>query len=107
MPNNLVMYLIIGIIAIVLCIVFFFIGSAARKNKAEKAIGSAEEEARRILSDAIKNAEAKKKELLIEAKEEEVEQIKALLVEEMKQAAELSVPLEVDVKTGMNWYEAK
>ena len=46
-------------------------------------------------------------ELLIEAKEEEVEQIKALLVEEMKQAAELSVPLEVDVKTGMNWYEAK
>ena len=41
------------------------------------------------------------------AKEEEVEQVKALLVEEMKQAAELSVPLEVDVKTGMNWYEAK
>ena len=70
MPNNLLMYLIIGIIAIVLCIVFFFIGSAARKNKAEKAIGSAEEEARRILSDAIKNAEAKKKELLIEAKDE-------------------------------------
>ena len=46
-------------------------------------------------------------ELLIETKEEEVEQVKALLVEEMKKAAELSVPLEVDVKTGMNWYEAK
>ena len=46
-------------------------------------------------------------ELLIEAKEEEVEQVKALLVEEMKKAAELSVPLEVDVKTGTNWYEAK
>ena len=46
-------------------------------------------------------------ELLIEAKEDEVEQVKVLLVEEMKKAAELSVPLEVDVKTGMNWYEAK
>ncbi len=70
MPNDLITYLIIGIIAVVLCIVFFLLGSVARKNKAEKAIGSAEEEARRILSDAIKNAEAKKKELLIEAKDE-------------------------------------
>ena len=70
MPNDLITYLIIGIIAVVLCIVFFVLGSVARKNKAEKAIGSAEEEARRILSDAIKNAEARKKELLIEAKDE-------------------------------------
>ncbi len=40
-----------------------FIGITVRKNTAEKEIGSAEEEAKRIVSDAIKNAEAKKKEL--------------------------------------------
>ena len=47
-----------------------FIGITIRKNTAEKEIGSAEEEARRIVSDAIKNAEAKKKELVLEGKEE-------------------------------------
>ena len=47
-----------------------FIGITVRKNTAEKEIGSAEEEAKRIVSDAIKNAEAKKKELVLEGKEE-------------------------------------
>ena len=58
------------IIALVVAVIFFFIGMLARKAKAEKAIGSAEKEAKRILSDAIKTAEARKKELLIEAKDE-------------------------------------
>ena len=70
MPEGILYYVILGIVAVVFSLVFFFVGAAARKNKAEKAIGSAEEESRRILSDAIKNAEAKKKEVLIEAKEE-------------------------------------
>ena len=47
-----------------------FIGITVRKNTAEKEIGSAEEEAKRIVSDAIKNGEAKKKELVLEGKEE-------------------------------------
>lgn len=63
-------YVIVGIVAVVVAVIFFAVGSSFRKRKAEKAIGSAEEESRRILSDAIKNAEAKKKEVLIEAKEE-------------------------------------
>ncbi len=46
-------------------------------------------------------------ELLIEAEENELEQVERLLREEMQHAAELSVPLEVDVHTGNNWYEAK
>ena len=70
MPEGILYYVILGIVAVAFSLVFFFVGSAVRKNKAEKAIGSAEEESRRILSDAIKNAEAKKKEVLIEAKEE-------------------------------------
>lgn len=46
-------------------------------------------------------------ELLIEARKEELSDVKRILKEEMGKAAELSVALEVDMHTGMNWYEAK
>ncbi len=46
-------------------------------------------------------------ELLIETQEEEKEQVMAILKEEMQNAAALSIPLEVDVNIGTNWYEAK
>ena len=48
----------------------FFAGFAYRKNVAEKEILSAEDEARRIINEAIKGAESKKREALVEAKEE-------------------------------------
>ena len=51
-------------------IVFFLVGMMYRKKVAEKEIGSAEEEARRILNEAIKSAESKKREMMLEAKEE-------------------------------------
>ena len=44
---------------------------------------------------------------MIEAKEDEVEAVKAILEREMKGAANLAVPLEIDMHTGTNWYEAK
>jgi DNA polymerase-1 len=46
-------------------------------------------------------------ELLIEAYKPEIEEIKNILKSEMEQAADLKVPLEVDMHTGTNWYEAK
>ena len=46
------------------------VGFLVRKSTAEKKIGSAEEQARHILEDAIKNAESAKKESIISAKEE-------------------------------------
>lgn len=46
-------------------------------------------------------------ELLIETKEEEKDKVKVILEEEMKGAADLSVSLEIDLHTGLNWYEAK
>ena len=46
-------------------------------------------------------------ELLIEAYEPEVEEVKKILEEEMEHAADLRVPLEIDMHTGDNWYEAK
>ena len=46
-------------------------------------------------------------ELLIEAYKPELDEIKNILREEMEQAVSLDVPLEVDMHTGENWYEAK
>ena len=67
---------------VVLCIVSFVVGGGAigagmffmgvnyRKKIAEGEIGSAEEQAKRIINDAYKNAEARKKEIIVEAREE-------------------------------------
>ena len=46
------------------------VGFIIRRGIAEKKIGSAEAEAKRILDDAAKGAEARKKEILLEGKEE-------------------------------------
>lgn len=45
-------------------------------------------------------------ELLIEAYEDELEQVKEILKDRMMHAAELLVPMEVDLNVGKNWYEA-
>ena len=45
-------------------------------------------------------------ELLVEAAKDELSEVRRILAEEMQGAAELSVPLEIDMKQGMNWYEA-
>ncbi|XCP83634.1 DNA polymerase I [Roseburia hominis] len=46
-------------------------------------------------------------ELLIETWKEEAEEVKTILKNCMEQAASLDVPLEIDMHTGENWYEAK
>ncbi|MBQ9268294.1 MAG: ribonuclease Y [Oscillospiraceae bacterium] len=51
-------------------VVMFPIAVNYRKHTAEKEIGSAEEEAKRIINESIKSAENKKREMLVEAKEE-------------------------------------
>ncbi len=62
------------IIAVAAALVFGAVGVVVginyRKNVAEKQIGSAEQEANRIVSDAMKTAEAKKKEAILEGKDE-------------------------------------
>lgn len=50
--------------------VSFFLGMAYRKRVAEARIGSAEDESKRIINDAIRTAEQKRKEIVIEAKDE-------------------------------------
>ena len=50
--------------------VMFPVAVNYRKRTAEKEIGSAEEEAKRIINESIKSAENKKREMMVEAKEE-------------------------------------
>ena len=46
-------------------------------------------------------------ELLIETAQDEVAQVSEILKKEMKGAADLAVPLEIDMHAGSSWYEAK
>jgi ribonuclease Y len=62
--------IILCIAIVVVAIVMFFVGAAYRKHVAEKEIGSAEDEAKRIINEAIRGGENKKREMLLEAKEE-------------------------------------
>ncbi len=64
---NILIPIIVGIVTIV---IGFLAGVAFRKNVSEREIGSAEEEAKRIINESIKTAEAKKRESLLEVKEE-------------------------------------
>ena len=60
---------LVAIIVIVVAVVVFFLGITYRKKVSEREISSAEEEARRIINEAIKTGESKQREALLEAKE--------------------------------------
>lgn len=59
--------ILVGVVGVILGL---FVGYLYRKQVAEKEIGSAEQEATRIVNDAIKSAETKKREAILEAKDE-------------------------------------
>ena len=69
MPPILVVVVVLVVAAVAGALGFYF-GGESRKRTAEAKIGSAEEEAKRIVNDAIKAAEQKRKETIIEAKDE-------------------------------------
>ena len=68
MPEIKLTVLIVAVIAAI--VIGFLLGVLYRKRVGEREITSAEEEAKRIVSEASKNAENKKREALLEAKEE-------------------------------------
>ncbi|MBQ7153434.1 MAG: ribonuclease Y [Clostridia bacterium] len=74
MPEPVVVILV-GVIALIVgAAAGVFAGIMYRKKVAEKEIGSAEEQAKRILEEGQKKAESAKKEALVEAKEEIIRQ---------------------------------
>lgn len=70
MPDTLLFVIALAGAFLLGAVIAFFLGVQYRKKSAESALGSAEEEAKAIISDAIKSAETKKKEAIIEAKDE-------------------------------------
>lgn len=63
--------IIISVLAAALLgVVGFFAGISYRKRVSEREIGSAEQEATRLINEAIRSGESRKKELLLEAKDE-------------------------------------
>jgi len=60
----------IVVVGIISAIIGILIGVIVRKRIAERLIGSAEEEAKKVIEEAKKEAETKKKEVLVEAKDE-------------------------------------
>ena len=71
-------------------LVGLLVGMIIRKAIAEKQIGSAETQAKRLLEDAIKTAEAKRKEYMLEAKEEIIASRNELEREVRERRSELS-----------------
>ena len=70
MDKTLIITIVAVVVAAAAAVIGFILGGIHRKKVAEKAIGDATEEAKRIVSNALTAAEAKKREVLIEAKDE-------------------------------------
>lgn len=80
-------------IAAAAAVVFLIVGAIAgnlfRKRVSEREIGSAEEEAKRIINESIKNAENRKREALLEVKDEIYRQRTEYEKEEKQRRADL------------------
>ncbi|MBR3978130.1 MAG: ribonuclease Y [Oscillospiraceae bacterium] len=63
-----IIFIVLG--AVVGLVIGIVVGSAMRKRFAEREIGNAEQEATRLINEAIRSGESRKKEMLLEAKDE-------------------------------------
>ena len=70
MDPKLITTIAVIVSAVVFGIIGFILGGLHRKRVAESAIGSATEEATRIVNQAVQTAENKKRESILEAKDE-------------------------------------
>ena len=66
-PIEIIITVLVGIVALAIGI---GLGTVIRKRAAEREIGSAEQEATRLINEAIRSGESRKKEMLLEAKDE-------------------------------------
>ena len=69
LPSGASVAILIAVLAFI-GIIAFFVGITYRKSKFEKVVGSAEQQAKKIVDNAQKEAEGKKRDSLLEIKEE-------------------------------------
>lgn len=86
-PKQIIITVVVAAVTLLIGILAGFI---ARKKIAEAKIGTAEQEAKKIVEDAVQTAETKKKEALLEAKEEIVRSNKEFEKEVRERRAELT-----------------
>ena len=96
-PGYIIVFAIILIVAV---IVSWFLSLTYRKNVVEKKNSDAEDRAREIIDEAVKNAEAKKKEILLEAKEYVVTAIQKCAVDHVAETTISLVQLPNDEMKG-------
>ncbi len=60
------------VVCVISCVITYVVANNRFKKDTEEKIGSAEDRARHIIDEAVKNAEAKKREALLEIKEESI-----------------------------------
>ena len=66
-----ILAMVLIVVALILgCVIGVIVGMALRKKVGESKIGSAEQEAKRIVDEAAKEAETTKKNAILEAKEQ-------------------------------------
>ena len=84
-PSIVIACVVVGlVVAVVVGALAFYAGAVYRRKTAEAKIGSAEEEAKRLVNEAIRTAEQKRKEAVVEAKDE-VFRLKAEADKEVKE----------------------
>ncbi|MBR4706577.1 MAG: ribonuclease Y, partial [Pseudobutyrivibrio sp.] len=81
--------LVAAIVAVVAVVVTLIVSNQIHEKQGKKKIGSAEEKAREIIDEAVKNAEAKKREAMLEAKEDAMRQKNDLDKEIRERRAEI------------------
>ena len=86
-------------IAFIIAIIAFYCGISYRKGKFEKVVGSAEQQAKKLIDNAQKEAEGKKRESLLEIKEE-MHKTRSELEKEIKELDEQIV----DVYEKVYWH---
>ncbi len=72
MGSTIINILIVVIVVIIASTIAFYLGVMYRKNIAEAQIGTAEQKARQIIDDAIKEGDAKKREAELDLKDEKL-----------------------------------
>ncbi len=87
--NAVTMIIIALVVAVVAVVITLAVSNKIHETQGRNKIGSAEEKAREIIDEAVKNAEAKKREAMLEAKEDAMRQKNDLDKEIRERRAEI------------------
>ncbi|MBO6112086.1 MAG: ribonuclease Y [Lachnospiraceae bacterium] len=89
MSTVVILMVVFAVVLVVVVIAAFIIGGSRQKKLFEEKVGNADEKARQIIDDALKEAEEKKREGLLEVKEESIRKQNEIEKETKERRAEV------------------